>query len=178
MYGSLPSRLLTELLPPDLAESVRQHLLNPRAPLQIYKQRAAQYARDLLALAEPYIDRTLGAFASPENHGVVGGAMVLLTAVLALIIMNWVRRLVMWWTRLVFRMTLWAVVIALLAFIWNRGLMVSARDAVVIGGKIAGYGAALKDVWLAEYDRYEERQRSSTAAAGRSTYTGKRRGGR
>ncbi|KAG6316002.1 hypothetical protein E4U22_007434 [Claviceps purpurea] len=38
MAASLTSRLLTELLPPDLAASLRQHLFNPRAPLQIYKR--------------------------------------------------------------------------------------------------------------------------------------------
>ncbi|KAG5975901.1 hypothetical protein E4U58_006893 [Claviceps cyperi] len=49
MAASLTSRLLTELLSPDLAASLRQHLFNPRAPLQIYKRQLSWYLHRGLA---------------------------------------------------------------------------------------------------------------------------------
>ncbi|KAG6225702.1 hypothetical protein E4U25_008183 [Claviceps purpurea] len=54
MAASLTSRLLTELLPPDLAASLRQHLFNPRAPLQIYKRQLSWYLHRGLASIQPH----------------------------------------------------------------------------------------------------------------------------
>lgn len=160
MDASLTSRLLTELLPPDLADTVRQHLLNPRAPLQIYRQKAFTYAQSAVSAANPYVQPLADRFLSlvVDNQGVTGVVVLLAAVTAVVIVMNWLRRLVMWWTRLVMRMMFWAVVVVLVSWVWNRGVMESARDGVVLVSKVAGYLSVLKDVWLEEYDRYEGQQ--------------------
>lgn len=41
---------------------------------------------------------------------------------------------------------------------WQRGFEESARDVVLVGGKVAGYAAVVKDIWLTEYKKYEGQQ--------------------
>jgi hypothetical protein len=160
MDASLTSRLLTELLPPDLALSVRTHLLNPRAPFQIYKQALlAQLQAWVSALTphvQPLVDKLLALVF--DNQGVTGivALLCLLTAVV--VVMNWIRRLILWWTRLVLRLVFWSAVVVLLAWVWNRGVMESVADAAVVGGRVAGYLGVLKDFWWQEYERYEARE--------------------
>ncbi|KAF4983494.1 hypothetical protein FZEAL_1117 [Fusarium zealandicum] len=68
------------------------------------------------------------------------------------------------------RIATWAVLFALAAWIWERGVFESARDMAVAGGKVVGYLAVIKDVWLEEYNRYEAQQGvagSTGASSGR-----------
>ncbi len=39
-------------------------------------------------------------------------------------------------------------------------------NAVVLGGKVVGYLAVVRDVWVAEYNRYEGQQNTGYRAAG------------
>lgn len=98
----------------------------------------------------------------------IASLVVLATVV---IILNWIRRLLMWWTRMAMRIATWAFLLALAAWIWERGVFESARDMAVMGGKIVGYLAVIKDVWLQEYDRYEAQQ---GMAGTRGTASGRR----
>ncbi|OAA67539.1 hypothetical protein ISF_03715 [Cordyceps fumosorosea ARSEF 2679] len=52
----------------------------------------------------------------------------------------------------------WAAVAALAAWAWHRGPAESARDLVAAGGRLAGYAAVVRDIWLREYRRYEEQE--------------------
>ncbi|KID66561.1 hypothetical protein MAN_04842, partial [Metarhizium hybridum] len=164
MDASLTSRLLTELLPPDVALSVRTHLLNPRAPFQIYKQAAVAQAQAWLAalapVVQPLADRVLAV--AVENQGVTGLVALLCVVTATVVVMNWVRRLIMWWTRLVMRVVFWSAAAALLAWVCNRGVVESVTDAVVLGGRVVGYLGVLKDFWWQEYERYEAREGGSS----------------
>ncbi|QPH01192.1 hypothetical protein C2857_005391 [Epichloe festucae Fl1] len=171
MAASLTSRLLTELLPPDLAASVRQHLLNPRAPLQIYKQEAWSRAQRALASLQPYIqpvlDKTISLIV--DNQGVTGVVVLLTVVTVMVVVMNWIRRLIMWWTRLMVRAMFWAGVVLALAWVWNRGVVESVRDGVVFVSKAVGYLAVLKDFWMQEYERYEANGSRGRGTRGRSS---------
>ena len=58
---------------------------------------------------------------------------------------------------------------------YQRGLYETTRDLVVIGGKIGGYLAVLKDVWMAEYERYSEAQNVGGPGVGRGMGGGRGR---
>ncbi|KAG5921335.1 hypothetical protein E4U42_005882 [Claviceps africana] len=171
MAASLTSRLLTELLPPDLAASVRQHLLNPRAPLQIYKRQLSWQLQRAMTSLQPHIQPLLDRLAAlvVDNQSLMG--MVVLLALLTglVVVMNWIRRLVMWWTRLAMRAVFWAGVVLVVAWVWNRGVWESVRDGVVVGGKIVGYLTVLKDFWMQEYERYEANGSRGRGTRGRSS---------
>ncbi|KAG6011700.1 hypothetical protein E4U43_008163 [Claviceps pusilla] len=172
MAASLTSRFLTELLPPDLAASVRQHLLNPRAPLQIYKRQLSLHIQRALESLQPHLQPLLDKFTElvVDNQSIMG--MVLLLALLTgvVVVMNWIRRLIMWWTRLAMRAVFWACVVLVVAWVWNRGVWESVRDGVVVGGKVVGYLAVLKDFWMQEYERYEANGSRGRGTRGRSSY--------
>ncbi|KAG6016484.1 hypothetical protein E4U41_004428 [Claviceps citrina] len=170
MAASLTSRLLTELLPPDLAASVRQHLLNPRAPLQTYKRAATWQLQRALASLQPHLQPVLDRILAlaVDNQGVMGVVVLLTLLTGAVVVMNWVRRLVMWWTRLAMRAVLWAGLVLALAWLWNRGVWESVRDGAVVGGKVVGYLAVLRDFWVQEYERYEANGSRGRGTRGRS----------
>ncbi|KAF5669221.1 hypothetical protein FHETE_4979 [Fusarium heterosporum] len=170
---SLATHLLTALLPPQLAESIQKHILHPRSPVQIVAHNVLTQAQNLLdataPLLEPLFDRVMVILA--ENQGLVGVVASLAVLATVVIILNWIRRLLMWWTRMALRIVFWAFLAAIAAWVWERGVFESARDMAVISGKILGYGAAIKDVWLQEYDRYEAQQ---GMAGTRDTASGRR----
>ncbi|KAJ6446114.1 nuclear pore assembly and biogenesis domain-containing protein [Purpureocillium lavendulum] len=175
MDASLTSRLLTELLPADVAASVRRHMLHPSSPLQTVARAATARAQGLAAALAPHVaplaDWAAGVVA--DNQGLAGLAVLLAVVAAVVVVMNWLRRLVMWWTRVVFRLTLWALVAVLVAWVWQRGVMESVRDAVVVGGKVAGYLAVVRDVWVAEYNRYEGQQNMGYRTGGRGRSSGR-----
>ncbi|KAK7426407.1 hypothetical protein QQZ08_007162 [Neonectria magnoliae] len=167
---SLTTHLLSAFLPADLVDSIHTHVLHPHAPLQVLKRNAIIQAQRAFnaawPLVQPLFERLLDAMA--ENQGLVGVIASLLVLATVLVVLNWIRRLLLWWTRLTLRIVSWAAVIAAAAWIWDRGVFTSARDVAVVGGKIVGYLALLKDVWVDEYNRYEAQQ-GMGGAPGRSS---------
>ncbi|CEI64073.1 unnamed protein product [Fusarium venenatum] len=157
---NMATHLITALLPPELAESVQKHILHPRSPVQVLARNVLVQVQKVIDTAipiiEPILDRVMILLA--ENQGLVGVIASLLVLATVVIILNWIRRLLMWWTRLAMRIVTWAFMFALAAWIWERGVFESARDMTVIGARILGYLAVIKDVWLQEYDRYEAQQ--------------------
>ncbi|KAF7559156.1 hypothetical protein G7046_g4992 [Stylonectria norvegica] len=158
--ASLTTSLLAALLPPDLVDYIHTHLLHPHAPLQVFKRQAVLQSQRLLNAAypivRPLLDRLLALMA--DNQGVVGVAVSLAVLAVVVVVLNWVRRLLLWWTRLTMRVAFWAVVLAVAAWVWERGVFESLRDVTVVGSKVVGYLAVLKDVWVNEYHRYEAQQ--------------------
>lgn len=159
---------LRGLLPAEMNDFIQTHILHPRSPVQHLARQANvlinNFFKTLYPIIEPLFDRLVDAI--NENQGTTGLLLVVAVVTVVMVVMNWIRRLMMWWTRMLAKLTFYAIVVALLAGVWQRGLMTTARDLVVVGSKLAGYGAALKDVWMEEYDRYESQ--SAGAGSGRS----------
>lgn len=145
------------LLPPDYWQFLARHALNPDAPIQVLRRKAvsqaSHMATEMYPLVEPLINRAIAAlYSSPD---VVILAFVLVVLFIAIKLLNLARRIMLFWTRLVIRAAMWAVVIALVAFVWQRGIERSARDSAVLAGKVAGYAVVIKDIWLREYRDWE-----------------------
>ncbi|KAH6898446.1 hypothetical protein B0T10DRAFT_109275 [Thelonectria olida] len=161
---SLTEHLLAAFLPDDLVDSIRTHVLHPHAPLQVLRRSLTLHAQRLLSAAypvvQPLLERLLGAMA--ENQGLVGVIASLLVLATFLVVLNWIRRLLMWWTRFTLRIATYAAFVGVAAWVYDRGIFESARDVAVIGAKVVGYMAVLKDVWVDEYNRYEAQQGMAT----------------
>ncbi|KAM3427003.1 hypothetical protein MY1884_002401 [Beauveria asiatica] len=153
------SHLVSSLLPADKAAFVHHHVLRADAPLQVYFSAARASALSGAGAAYPYVaplaERALAWTHASELGGVLVPLAILAAAVL---VMNWIRRVLMWWARLALRAVLWAALAALAAWVWSRGLQASVRDVVVLGGRVSGYAALVKEIWWREYRRYEEQQ--------------------
>lgn len=162
MDETLATQLLASLLPADIVALIDTHILSPQSPVQAVKRTALAQARRsadvVLPLLQPLFDRALALLA--EHQGALDMLVPLAVLLATLIVLNWVRRIILWWTRLAFRAVFWAAFAALAAWVVNRGVVASARDAAVLGAKIVGYVAVLKDVWMAEYKRYEGQEAS------------------
>lgn len=65
------------------------------------------------------------------------------------------------------RVAMWGILVALAAWVWERGVWESVRDVVILGGKVGGYMAVLKEVWLSEYNKYEAQQGMGNKRSGR-----------
>lgn len=162
------SHLVSSLLPPDKAALVHQHVLRADAPLQVYFGAARKSVTRSASILYPYLAPAMERLLAWTHASELGGLLVpLVILACAVIIMNWIRRVLLWWTRLALRAVLWATLAALAAWVWQRGLQASVRDVVVVGGKLAGYAAVVKEIWWKEYRKYEDQQNSGRAAAGR-----------
>lgn len=174
MDASIASTVLHSLLPPEVAAFIHKNFLDSRSPFQIVLSQLLLQLRRATALLTPLLDRLLaqvGVDLSGANIAGVVAAAALVISVLA--VLDYVRRMILWWTRFTFRIVFWAAVVGVAALVWERGLMESAKDAAVLGGKVVGYAAGVKDVWMAEYERYEQQQQQHTMMGGRGRSSGR-----
>lgn len=110
----------------------------------------------------PYLNR-LAVFAQ-ESPSVVSLAVLLLVLAIMLQILSWVRRMMVWWFRLVTRVMFWGTVVVLASVVWQRGLGRTLQDVMM-------WGEELSDVWWREYRRwegYQNMRRDQGAAGGAS----------
>lgn len=117
---------------------------------------------------QPLLDRLNTALTNSPD--VVVLLFVLVLFFLALQVLAMMRRMVAWVTGLMFRLVFWACVVATVAVLVQRGPDQTVRDAVVVVSKVAGYAAALKDVWVSEYRRYEAQQSAGPGARAAQQY--------
>jgi len=156
-----------------MAHYIATHILHPRSPFQIYGKEALTRAQrgyeTLYPHLEPYYNQAVDAMSDPEGPGAYFALVPLVLGVIAAVmVVSYVIRIMTWWTRFVSRMAFYAVLLAVVAMVWDRGLLQSSKDAVIIVSKLVGYGASVRDIWLKEYQRYEAQQ---AAATGRSSRT-------
>ncbi|KAL0936475.1 uncharacterized protein CTRU02_208691 [Colletotrichum truncatum] len=155
---SVTNFLLRSLLPPEAVDFINKNALHPSSPVQILRQHFVAAASRAFDTVYPYlapaVDATL-AFLQDSPELVSFGILLALLAA-TVVVLNWIRRVVAFWTALVLRIAFWGAVVAVLAAVVQRGVWETAKDAVVVGGKVVGFATALKDVWISEYKRYEE----------------------
>ncbi|CAK7567910.1 MAG: hypothetical protein SEPTF4163_005887 [Sporothrix epigloea] len=170
-------------LPDSVLSLVYEYALRDGAPLQLWSRvlsdqatRAADVispytapltaraTASLAAMATPVLDRIArAAYNAPD---VVVLLLVVVLFVFLLQVLSLVRRLVAWWTRMLFRLIFWSGVVLMLAAMWQRGLAQSAQDAAAIVGRLYGYASFVGDIWRAEYNKYQQQQVQAQAANG------------
>lgn len=158
----------TALLPADYRNFILRHILQSNTPVQIAKRKFVYHARRtfdvMYPFVQPLVSRFLGAlYDSPD---VVVIIFTLTVLYLAFQVLNWMRRVVMFWTRMVVRATILAFIVSLLSMAYQRGLEQSMRDVFVVGGKLSGYVAWAKDIWLREYGNYQAAAANGEAQRG------------
>lgn len=164
----LTTHLLSTILPPDYVDFIHDNFLHSQAPFQTFKRQALAQAQQglefLYPIVQPFIDRLLILMA--DNQGLVGLAVAVAVITAVLVVLNWVRRFAMWCAWMSMRIVMLTVLVAVGAYVWERGVFETSRALVVGGGKFMGYLSVLKNVWLDEYNRYEEQQAMGSARAG------------
>ncbi|KAI1106988.1 hypothetical protein F4804DRAFT_329735 [Jackrogersella minutella] len=160
--------VLQGILPEQTLELLQDHLQNPQTALQaVWRQTslaANKLGTALSPLFAPVLARALQAL--HDSPDIVVLAFVLGTFVMMLQIVAWVHRTMMYVTRLAFRMMGWALVFAILAVLWRRGPETAVRDVAVFVGKLAGYAALVKDIWLSEYKKFDAQTKRGGGVVG------------
>ncbi len=90
---------------------------------------------------------------------IVSAVLVLLLAFLILQLLSLAKRVVLFWTRLAFRLAFYAGAVLLASVVYQRGLERSAADAMAVAGALAGWVAGLAGFWAEEYRKAQELQK-------------------
>jgi hypothetical protein len=94
----------------------------------------------------PYLNRA--AVLAQDSPAILSVGVLLLLLLIAMQVLNFIRRLMVFWFRLCVRLAFWAVVVLVISAVWQRGLQRTMEDLV-------GWGMELRDVWQKEYKRWD-----------------------
>jgi uncharacterized membrane protein len=110
---------------------------------------------------EPYIIRPLASLVAFSTTDMMSFFIMVITLYLSLRILDYARRVVVFWVMLVFRLAFWASVIGLGFYVYNVGVPRAVAEAGWFFGLVQGF---IEDFM----DRAESTRRMSDAAAGGS----------
>ncbi|KAK4127194.1 hypothetical protein N657DRAFT_669108 [Parathielavia appendiculata] len=153
-----------DFLPPGTLTTLQTYLLNPSSPLHNLRRSLTALAAEMLSLLTPLLDY-LAAFLS-NSPTIVAATATLLIAVLILQILSIVKRIMLFWTRLAFRLMFYAVIGVAASIVWQRGVERTIRDAVVVGSQVGGWMAGVVSVWWEEYQRAQAAQAQAQQSRG------------
>jgi len=105
----------------------------------------------------PFLNR-LALFAQ-DSPALVSVGVLLLFLLIAVQILGFIKRVLVWWFKLVVRITLWGLLAVLIGVVWQRGVGRTVADA-------AGWGQELGEVWWREYRRWEGYQKQQAGRQG------------
>ncbi|TVY85365.1 hypothetical protein LSUE1_G000293 [Lachnellula suecica] len=140
------------------------HLYNEADPYlrPILSSLNALYAQLYPALL-PLLNRA--AVFTHDSPALVTVGILLLFLLISVQILAFVKRMLMWWFRMVVRVVFYGLLAVLVAVVWQRGLGRTVEDLVQWGGHLG-------EVWWREYRRWEGYQNQAAASQMKGTKAG------
>jgi hypothetical protein len=126
----------------------------------------------MLALLAPLLEKLTTLLSNSPT--IVAATATLVIAILILQILSIIKRIMLFWTRLAFRLVFYALVGLVASMVWQRGVERTIRDVVVVGSQVGGWVAGVVSFWWEEYERAQQAQ----AQRGHGGYGGYRQQGR
>lgn len=153
--------LLKDTLPPSSVEFLHTYALHPHSPLQIFKRNLFVLLNRAFNIVYPFL---LPVFSRITMFLHTSPDIVFFLTVLTLLYTVWtvlgvVRRLMLFWVRILTMVLGWGMLVLVGAVMWQRGMEQSIRDIVTVVSKIVGYAEVVREVWVREYERYQEQER-------------------
>jgi hypothetical protein len=93
-----------------------------------------------------------------DSPAVITVGMLLLLLVISMQILNFARRLIAFWTRIMFQVLFYGGIVVFVMVVWQRGVGRTVRD-------LAEWAQEIKDVWWKEYRRWEGYQNQGRVRA-------------
>lgn len=145
---------LLALFSPATLRLLQTHIYSPSSTLHLLK-------RQTLALLAPIMNPLLMRLNAllTNSPDIVILFLLVLVFLVAIQVLAWIRRMMLWITGLLFRLMFWAAVIAGVAFAVQRGPEQTMRDLAWAGGAVAGFVAWVREYWQSEYKRYDSAYR-------------------
>lgn len=94
------------------------------------------------------------AILAQDSPAILTVGVFLLLLLIALQILAMMKRMVMWWFSLIFRLLFWGMVGVVVSLVWQRGVENTFSD-------LYGWGETLGRVWWREYERWDGYQKQS-----------------
>jgi hypothetical protein len=139
---------------PGLADSFLKdytpYLLSIYCTLNPYIQYGTSALSTLQSQLTPYLLpllNRLAAFAT-DSPAVITVALLLLLLVVSMQILNFARRLIVFWTRIMFQVLFYGGLVILVMVVWQRGVGRTVGD-------LMEWAEEIRQVWLMEYRRWE-----------------------
>lgn len=120
-------------------------------------QLQTQFQARAYPLLLPYLNRAL--VLAQDSPGILTIGVLLLFLLIAMQILNFVRRVMMFWVRLITRVVFYSAIVMVGAAVWQRGLGRTVDD-------LMAWGQELNEVWWREYRRWEGYQNQAKAGTG------------
>lgn len=98
-----------------------------------------------------------------DSPGIISVGVLLLLILIALQILNVMRRIMMWWIRLVWWLTIGAVLVLFASVVYQRGPERTVED-------VLSAARHLSDVWWREYRRWEGYQKGQQRGSGQGVW--------
>jgi hypothetical protein len=108
----------------------------------------------------PYLNKA--AILAQDSPGIITVGVLLLFLLISMQILNFLRRVLMFWIRLMTTVLFYGGLVLLGAAIWQRGVGRTADDMVA-------WGRELSEVWWREYRRWEGYQKQAQRGSARGT---------
>jgi uncharacterized protein YggT (Ycf19 family) len=105
-----------------------------------------QTQRQIYPILLPYLNTA--ANLAHKSPAIITVGILLLFLLIAMQVLNFIRRVMVWWFKLVMRIAFWTVVVLVISAVWQRGPERTVGDLV-------GWGQELSEVWWREYRRWE-----------------------
>jgi hypothetical protein len=105
----------------------------------------------------PYLNHA--AVLAKNSPAILTVGVLLLFLLVAMQILNFVRRIMMFWVRVVYRLVFWGGLATLIAVVAQRGMERSVGD-------LMDWGRELSEVWWREYRRWEGYQKMQQQSQG------------
>ncbi|KAL2122441.1 hypothetical protein VTJ04DRAFT_2896 [Mycothermus thermophilus] len=86
--------------------------------------------------------------------------IVLLLSYLTIYILSTMRRLLLFWTRLILRLFVLSFLVVVFAWAWDRGFARTVQDIFLTLAQAAGYVAGVLQTWWDEFERAQQLQRN------------------
>lgn len=81
--------------------------------------------------------------------------LLVMAILLAVQVLAWIRRMMMWITGLIFRLIFWSAVLAGVAVMVQRGPERTVSDLSALSGYLVEWASYVKGFWVGEYQRYD-----------------------
>lgn len=115
----------------------------------------------LTPLLLPLLNRA--AVFAQDSPAIITVGLLLLLFVISLQILNLARRMIVFWTRILFQILFYGGLVVLSMVVWQRGLGRTAGD-------LADWAVEIQQVWLMEYRRWEGYQNQGRAGVKAGNY--------
>jgi len=112
-------------------------------------QQLSTVRAQLQPLITPLLDQL--ASVATDSPTIVSVGFFVLLLLIAMQILNFARRILVFWTKVVFRLMFWGGIVLAASVVLQRGVGRTAEDAV-------GWWGEISEVWWREYQRWEGQQ--------------------